>query len=198
MIHRTGLVASISALFLGVAACGSSVSDDRSDQPSSGTGGDSGGTGGDSGGTGGDSGGTGGDAAAPGGTGGVNPAIGGTGPCNPWPTPMNDPACPDPDVVQGGLYISPCTPDLSCEFLVPFGDPCFQPPMLQRFQCCEWGFMNTPCPHLPEGEDPRCVLPILWGGDCDVEGLTCGVVVEDGQPTEYTCCEGRYLLGSSC
>jgi hypothetical protein len=88
------------------------------------------------------------------GTGGVGGTIGGTGPsCIPWPTPANDPACPSPGVVTTGVHESACTPELSCEFLVPTGDPCFQPPRLQRFECCEWGFALMSCPSLPEGQE---------------------------------------------
>lgn len=144
---------------------------------------------------------TGGVAATSGaGTGGVGGTIGGTGSsCIPSPAPANDPACPSPGLVTGGLYESACTPELSCEFLVPRGDPCFQPPIPQPFECCEWGFALLSCPSLPEGQDPRCVLPITQGRECEVEGLACQVVVyEGGQPTGFICCDGYFRIASSC
>jgi hypothetical protein len=139
-------------------------------------------------------------ATSGGGTGGVGGTIGGTGSsCIPSPAPANDPACPSPGLVTTGVLESACTPELSCEFLVPTGDPCFQPPRLQRFECCEWGFALLSCPSLPEGQDPRCVLPITQGGACDDEGLACQVVVyEGGQSTGFICCDGYFRIASSC
>ena len=234
-----GLVVGISALFVGVAACGSSRSSDHTGEGSSGSGGDAGGTGGDTaarsgaGGSASGNGGAGGNTplggAGVGGAGEGGTSVGGAGeggssmggaaarsgagmggmgalgtggtlpPCNPWPIPMNDPACPSPGTVVGGYYESPCTPELSCEFLVPTGDPCYQPPILQRFECCEWGFQVPSCPSLPPEHDPRCVLPIRQGTTCDVEGLLCDVVNYEGGPTTgFICCDGAFRMASSC
>jgi hypothetical protein len=197
------------AFFL-LAACGAESSSDRGDGDDGRAGSNSGGTGGDAAGrsgVGGSVGGAGeggssmGGVAAVSGTGagGMDAPVGGTGPCRPWPTATNDAACPSPGIVSTPWYVSPCTPELSCEFLVPWGDPCFFPPMLHRFECCEWGFAEGACPWLPEGQDPRCVMPVFSGAACDVEGLTCEVVtIGVGEPVAHTCCAGRYRIGSSC
>jgi hypothetical protein len=105
--------------------------------------------------------------------------------CQPYPaTPVNgDPECATivPNASPPALkLIQSCDHDVTCAWLQPLGDLCFQPPIVQSatFNCCGWGYtVQALCPELAPDQDPLCELPIFEQDPCPSADLSCEVVI---------------------